>query len=162
MKINIEDIANSAEGKITIDFQEKINELENNEIVRGIISIEITSYGVKVEGHVETEVTLECDRCLKSYKSLIQADIDEKFVKEKIVSDDVKELEIKKDNFVEELNGRTDVDITDLVYQSIILNLPNKKLCDINCQGSEELKKIQSEKLIDPRLEIFKKIKLDD
>ena len=39
------------------------------------------------------------------------------------------EIELKNDNFVVELNNEGEIDITDLVYQSVILNLPSQKLC---------------------------------
>ena len=57
------------------------------------------------------------------------------------------------------LQGAEDIDIYDLLYQSVILNLPNKKVCGINCNGDKFLKE---EDLSDPRLDVFKNIKIDE
>ena len=62
-----------------------------------------------------------------------------------------------------ELVGKQDeiqkeIDIYDLLYQSVILNLPNKKVCGINCKGKEFL---SEENMIDPRLEVFKNIQIN-
>jgi uncharacterized metal-binding protein YceD (DUF177 family) len=78
-------------------------------------------------------------------------------IKDNIVSPETKEFEITRGNFVEELKGRKEIDMTDLIYQDIILNVPGKKLCDIKCPGSNELQRIQSEKPTDPRMQVFNK-----
>jgi len=75
---------------------------------------------------------------LKEFLHHVAIDIDEKFVKGKIIEDNIKEYEIKNENFFEELGEVTEIDLTDLIYQNIILNIPIQKLCDLNCKGSEE------------------------
>ena len=59
-----------------------------------------------------------------------------------------------------DLDGKDEIDIYDLLYQSVILNLPNKKVCGINCNEglfvSEEEYKIPDE-----RMSVFKNIKVD-
>ena len=69
------------------------------------------------------------------------------------------ETEIKDGDFITDLNGAENIDIYDLLYQSVILNLPNKKVCGINCNGKEFLKQ---EDQTDPRMEVFKNIKFED
>ena len=68
------------------------------------------------------------------------------------------EFEIKEGQFVTDLNGEKEIDIYDLLYQSVILNLPNKKVCGINCKGREFL---EEQEIIDPRLEVFKNIQIN-
>ena len=70
------------------------------------------------------------------------------------------ETEIKDGQFVTDLEGSNEIDIYDLLYQSVILNIPNKKVCGINCnegifQTDEEF--VEE----DPRMEVFKNIKLE-
>lgn len=158
MKVNLYDLENLPDKRIEVYFNEEIDELKNNKPVLGQITVYTTYYGAKVSGHVQTEITLECDRCLDKFNSNIEVDIDEKYVKDSLAFQDGKEFEIKEENFVEELNGSDEIDITDLIYQSIILNIPSKKLCDIKCPGSLEFQKLKENKEIDPRLEIFKKL----
>lgn len=156
MKINIKELQNLPEMKRDIIFQEKINELDNDNPVEATLSIVATSYGVNIKGHVKTKLKLVCDRCLGEYDYNVEVDADEDFVNESIISDDQKEYELTKGQFVEELKGRDEIDITDFLYQTIILEIPFKKICKDSCEGSEAYKKINSEKYIDERLEVFK------
>jgi uncharacterized protein len=160
LKISLEELSNSPDKTVTLEFDEVIGELNNNAPVKGQVTAMLISGGVKIEGHVETEITLDCDRCLESYPYYVDIDIDEIFVKDELSS--AKEVELKQENFVEELKGRTKIDVTDLVYQTIILNIPTKKLCQEECTGSEELLELQADEETDPRLEIFKNLYKDD
>ena len=69
------------------------------------------------------------------------------------------ETELKSTQFVNDLNGDDKIDIYDLLYQSVILNIPNKKVCGINCSKG----KFQTDEEFveeDPRMQIFKNIKI--
>ena len=80
------------------------------------------------------------------------------FAKNALSEDYAQETELKDGQFITDLNGAQEIDIYDLLYQSVILNLPNKKVCGINCNGKEFLKE---EDLTDPRLDVFKNIKIE-
>ena len=162
MKINFDELSNLPDNKITLDFNEKISGLDNDKTVNGTITAYITAYGIKIEGCVETEMIFECDRCLKKYHYHVSIDIDEKFVKDNFTSTASKELELTEEDFAEELNEKKEIDVTDLVYQSIILNMPSQRLCDIKCPGAEEYQKLNITEKIDPRLEVFRKISNQD
>ena len=71
------------------------------------------------------------------------------------------ETEIKDNFFAIDLNGAGEIDLTDLMYQSLILSVPNKLVCDINCMGDEEINKYIKTEIQDPRLEVFKTIKTE-
>jgi uncharacterized protein len=157
LKIKLEDLENNPENKITLDFDEVISELENDKPVTGTVTVMLTPYGVEVTGSVETDLNLECDRCLKIFPYHLKIDINEELTKENIVNPETKEYEITRGNFVEELKGRKEIDVTDIIYQDIILNIPGKKLCDEKCEGTEELQENKSEKQLDPRMQAFKK-----
>ena len=71
-----------------------------------------------------------------------------------------KEFEIKEGQFVTDLNGAKEIDIYDLLYQSVILQLPNKKVCGINCKGAKFMR--DDEKFVqDDRMAIFKTIHIE-
>ena len=156
MKINIKELQNIPEQMMDIAFQEKIKELENDIPVDAVLNVAVTGYGVNIKGHVQTYLKLVCDRCLDEYDYNVDVDVDEDFVNESIISDDQKEYELTKGQFVEELRGRDEIDINDFLYQTIILEIPPKKICNDSCEGSESYQKIKSEKYIDERLEVFK------
>jgi len=156
LKINIKELQNLPDKKLNIIFQETLKELENNIPVEAALIVSVTGFGVNIKGRVETKLKLVCDRCLGEYDYNVDVEVDEDFVNESIVSDDKKEYELTKGQFVEELKGRDEIDITDFLYQTIILEIPFKKICKDTCEGSEAYKKINSEKYIDERLEVFK------
>ena len=81
------------------------------------------------------------------------------YAKNALLDDYGQEFELKDGQFVTDLNGAEEIDIYDLLYQSVILNLPNKKVCGINCNGDKFLKE---ENLSDPRLDVFKNIKINE
>jgi uncharacterized protein len=116
---------------------------------------------IEARGHADGKVTLECDRCLNKFVQNLDFDIDELYSKGSLVSDyenSDKEFEIKDGQFITDLNGEKEIDIYDLLYQSVILNFPNKKVCGINCKGKEYL---SHEGNNDPRLEVFKNLQIN-
>ena len=52
------------------------------------------------------------------------------------------------------------IDVDDLIYQSVTLNIPNPCVCDINCVGDSEIEKYIKKEVSDPRLDVFKAIKI--
>ena len=84
--------------------------------------------------------------------------IDETYVPGALNDGENKEIELKDGDFVVDLYDKTDIDVEDLIYQSLILNLPNPSVCDINCNGDEEMAKYIKKEISDPRLEVFKNI----
>ena len=115
---------------------------------------------IETAGNVKANLTLECDLCLKEFEYKLDENIDEMFAKNTLQEEYGQETEIKDGQFVTDLEGKNEIDICDLLYQSVILNIPNKKVCGINCnkgvfQTDEEF--VEE----DPRMEVFKHIKLD-
>lgn len=157
MKIAIEDIENAPDSSLSFDFCEIIPDLENNKEVKGFFEVFSNGASIEVKGNVKTTLTLVCDRCLDEFESEIEAEIDEVFVKDDVFDYSKHEIELKNDNFVVELNGETEIDITDLVYQSIIMNIPTKKICRHACEGKAPILN-EDEQKTDPRLEIFKRL----
>lgn len=156
MKITIKELQNLPDKKKNIVFKEIIKELENDVIVEAVLSVKATDYGINIKGSVKTDLNLACDRCLEEYNYHVAVDADEDFVFESVISGEQKEYELTKGQLVEELKGREEIDITDFLYQTIILEIPQKKICKDTCEGSEAYQKIISEKYIDERLEVFK------
>jgi len=68
-----------------------------------------------------------------------------------------KETELKDGQFMTDLNGTNEIDIYDLLYQSVILNLPNRKVCGINCNRDNFF---VEEEISDSRMDVFKNIQI--
>ncbi len=158
-KISIEELENSSGKTLEFHFEDKIEGL--NCVTPITSDLEIKSLGefIEVTGNVKGIVKLECDLCLKEFDYELDFSIDEMFAKDKLLEDYGQEFELRDGQFVTDLDGADEIDIYDLLYQSVILNLPNKKVCGINCNGDKFLKE---ENLSDPRLDVFKNIKIEE
>lgn len=156
--ISIEQIEESDEKTLEYHFSDKIKEIDSDGPIEADLVIRSLGDFIEVSGDVSAVLNLECDVCLNKFKYDLNFTIDEMFAKEALSEEYSQETELKEGQFITDLNGAQEIDIYDLLYQSVILNLPNKKVCGINCNGKEFLKE---EDLTDPRLEVFKNIKLD-
>ena len=156
--ISVEEIENSANGTLEYKFSDSIPEVNSKGQIEADLVLKSLGEFIEVKGNVNGILTLQCDVCLNDFDYEIDFDIDEMFAKQALSEEYAQETEIKDNDFITDLNGAENIDIYDLLYQSVILNLPNKKVCGINCNGKEFLKE---EDLTDPRLDIFKNIKID-
>lgn len=157
-KIKISELENSKNKFIHLDIEDSL--LEPKADIKA--SLDVTSLGefVSIKGNISGTVKLICDLCLKEYDYKLDFDIDEMFAKGSVFDDEKQEVEIKEGQFVTDLNGADEIDIYDLLYQSVILELPNKKVCGINCK-EDFFEKDDSFKVHDERMDIFKTIKIE-
>ncbi len=107
-----------------------------------------TGDGLWMQGKIVANVHLNCSRCLENYVGQIVAVVEERLKKQS---------DVEEDDIVYEIDEHGNLDLTEVIRQSLIMNIPIKTLCSESCDGIEieEVKK-----LIDPRLEKLKQIKL--
>ncbi len=161
-KIKISDIEKTKNKYLHLDIEDEIIEL--NAEVSASLDITLMGEFINVSGNIQTEVKLECDLCLKEYNQKLKFDIDEMYARKLEYSEDEKEdIEIKDGQFIIDLYGSNEIDIYDLLYQSVILELPNKKVCGINCKEEffEKFENEESFKVRDNRMDVFKTIKIE-
>ncbi len=161
MKIKISEIENMQGKAQTIDFSEIYEEFNKSVPVKANLKAEILGDLIKISGQINAFLNLTCDLCLKEFTKEYNIKVEEFFAKDKLNEYYNAETELKENSFVEDLNGNDEIDISDLIYQCINLNIPNKLVCDINCKGSENVNQYIKKDFTDPRLEIFKKIKIE-
>ena len=157
----IEDLDNAENKTLYCTFDEKIEGIDCVTPIHAELCAKSLGDFVQVTGQVKGIVTLECDLCLEKFEHELDFEIDELFSKGSLLGDYEEsglEFEISDGQFVTDLNGENEIDIYDLLYQSVILNLPNKKVCGINCKGKEFL---SEENMPDPRLEVFNNIQIN-
>lgn len=161
MKIKISDIENK-EGKTEhINFSEVYEEFNKTVPVKADLTIKITGNVIKIYAKIKALLNLTCDICLKEFTKEFNFETEEYYIKNSLNDSYTKEFEITEDNFTEDLNGQDEIDISNFVYQCVILHIPNKLVCDINCNGDENIAKYIKKDFSDPRLEVFKKIKTE-
>ena len=124
---------------LTIDVDEDFDELGAH--AKGMLEAKLSGDFVFIKGNIEVNIELECSRCLKKFKDVLNVNIDEKFFKGAQTPITSKEHQMKDADFAEELDDCEEIDLSDLIYQSIIINVPSQILCDENCEGTQELKK---------------------
>lgn len=162
MKVSISELENLKDKSLDINFKEVIKELNPETPVTAILKAAlIGNEYINVSGKISACLSLTCDNCLKNFIKNIEIEINETFIKTSLFSESNDEIELKEGSFIEDLNGADEIDITDLIYQSVTLNLPNKLVCDINCIGDENYNKYVKKDISDPRLDIFKSIKTE-
>ena len=157
----LEDLENAGNKMLHITFNEKIESIDCVTPISAELCAKSLGDFVQITGNIKGKVRLECDLCLEKYDYDIDFEIDEVFSKDSLLGgyeESGQEFEIKDGQFVTDLNGKNEIDIYDLLYQSVILDLPNKKVCGINCKGRNFP---DEENFPDPRLDIFKDIKIN-
>jgi len=155
--VSIEDIESGLDN--VVEFDDDIKELENCHIKANLSLRPLGEY-IEVKGRVLGSVTLECDRCLNKYEHKLDFEIDEMYAKKSLYEEYSSEVEIASGQFVTDLNGEKEIDIYDLLYQSVILSLPNKKVCGINCNEGFFVSE-EEYKPHDSRMDVFKNIKIN-
>lgn len=157
--INIQDIENAPDKKLQINFEDFIDGVKSNAPVKA--DLEAVSLGefIKINGHIQGIATLECDLCLSEFEYEINIDLNELFAKNALQEEYGQETELKDGQFITDLNGSNDIDICDLLYQSVILDFPNKKVCGITCKGGDIFIRDENpQQETDERMSVFKSI----
>ena len=156
--VSLEQIENAKDKTLQYHFSGKIKNINSDEPLEADLTLQSLGEFIEVRGNLKGILNLTCDVCLNEFKYNLNVDIDEMYAKKALAEDYAQETELKEGQFITDLNGAQEIDIYDLLYQSVILDLPNKKVCGINCNGKEFPKE---EDLTDPRLEVFKNIRLE-
>ena len=158
-KIIIDDLEKEVNKTIFFNSQVEIKELEDCKLSA---DLEIKSLGdfIEIKGKICGNIKLECDRCLSQFEYELDLDIDETYAKKSLYDEYAQEVELKSGQFVIDLDGAKEINIYDLLYQSVILNLPNKKVCGINCNEGLFVSD-ENMKIPDSRMDVFKNIKIE-
>lgn len=155
-KLSIEDIENSKNKIYHYEFDDELEEIKAQ--IKADLDFVSLGEFIQVEGTVKGKINLECDLCLKNYDYDLDFKVKEMYAKRSLFDEPKQETELKEGQFITDLNGEKEIDVYDLLYQSVILNLPNKKVCGINCKGKNFL---SEDEMTDPRLDIFKDIQIN-
>ena len=123
------------EGKVlkvndTIDFSGK-SEFDVKFVAPAEVEACFSSLGgeVNLKGRVNCSVEYTCDRCAKTYPSSLSVEFHEVLKKETPF-----ENEENTDNDIIFFKGNS-VDLDEIVYKNIFMNIPTKKLCKADCKG---------------------------
>ncbi|SMB93588.1 uncharacterized protein SAMN00017405_0057 [Desulfonispora thiosulfatigenes DSM 11270] len=170
MIINLAKLMNSNDVKHRVSFiMDKLVLPEDIKLESPLeISLDIAfdNQIITVEGDFEVHLHSNCDRCIENASFALNVTIKEKLIKQ---SDLCYLSNLSQETIDEEYQVlySLDLDLTDLVTENIILNLPTKILCSEACKGICPYcgKNLNKEKCncaneqIDPRLAILAEFK---
>lgn len=160
--IKIEDIETAPNKTLQINFEEYISEVKTKEPIKAELSATSLGEFIEITGNIQGVALLECDLCLEEFEYKIDIEIDELFAKNALKDAYGQETELKEEQFVTDLNGSDSIDIYDLLYQSVILDFPNKKVCGIKCKGGDIFIRDENpQPQTDERMAVFKNIKVN-
>ena len=88
-----------------------------------------TGEGYLVTGNLELEVSLKCSRCLKPIRTTLVASVEEEFFNQLPSEED----EVFWDEVP--LVEANEIDLTELIAESILMSVPMKAVCQEDCPG---------------------------
>ena len=157
-KILIEDIEKEANGTLFYEFNEFMEEFGSN--ISADLTLKSLGQFIEVSGTAQGKLKLICDRCLNEFDYDLDIEIEETFAKQALQDEYSQEFELQRGQFITDLNGEKEIDIYDLLYQSVILALPNKKVCGINCNEDMFISD-ENYHEHDSRMDVFKNIQIE-
>ncbi|CAI2718252.1 YceD family protein [Nitrospina watsonii] len=173
LSIDIDDIPE--DGPLELDLSESADQFavyseENSlaEPVRVTGSLTRSNHDIFWVGEVSTVMNMTCSRCLEPFRLDVHTPVTTSF----LPAPDADELEAEQE-LVEsdiELEYYTDhkIDLTQSVYDQIMLSLPMVHLCTEDCKGicpqcgaslNREGCRCEGDENIDPRLAVLKQLK---
>lgn len=139
IEIDISPILKSVGKKIEVEESEKVSypddglELLSPVVVKG----EFVNTGSLIifKGTIEVEVKLNCSRCLKDFNYPMKFEVEEEFSREPLRPTNKKNLEISKKDFVFQVGEGNKIDLSEMIRQDILTELPIRALCSEECSG---------------------------
>ncbi|EKQ69450.1 putative metal-binding protein [Leptolyngbyaceae cyanobacterium JSC-12] len=166
--IHIPELMRAPEQTETIGFNEGIADLETLTPVQGVLRVSHRGNFLEVSARAETIITLACDRCLQQYNYRLSIQPSELIWLDESVNDEVNPILLDQDlevgDLVETLSPQGYFDPETWLYEQLCLEIPQRKLCDAQCQGIEVPQADFSQPIVDrrwARLEAFRNQLLD-
>lgn len=138
-EINIEEIKKKAscEVKIVRSIDSKTIEIRSLRFIGNIkvdLLLKIVDDIINLTGKINTEIELECNRCLKNFNYPLDVDVNNNFIKKGI--DDIEGcFELKKEDIDNLYFQGEHIDLLKNIREEILLNIPNYSLCKEDCLG---------------------------
>lgn len=162
MKLRIEDFNEVLDHTLKFDFY--IDKMEDVEILKPVhvIGKAINNNGkIVIEGHYSTEVGIQCVRCLAESTLKLENDFNAVFLEANQYRQYLKSLndecEISQDEIYDEVVDG-EIDLSSLVREYIILDLPVYPSCIPSCEDESHIEKYKDDG-IDPRWQQLLQIK---
>ena len=160
MKIDVSDLLKKTGNETRVSGKEPFSFAEDELPLRGPVSFDLrlVSTGnstLLLRGRFSADVALNCVRCLKEFKSLVEVVVEEqcsrKLKAHSKKKEEEEEIELKDDDFTFPISEDNMIDLSEAIRQNLITALPIKPLCKKSCKGFEKVE-AKERKNVDPRL----------
>ncbi|MEE8637840.1 MAG: DUF177 domain-containing protein [Candidatus Margulisiibacteriota bacterium] len=139
MKIDLTELLQKVGNEADLEQAEKLRYPEDDFSLTKPAKIRLhlvsTGASVLVKGRVETEIELECSRCLKTFKYPLAVEIEEEFSRRPTEFKGGGETELKEADFIYPIEKDNSIDLTEVIRQNLLLAIPIKTLCSPDCTG---------------------------
>lgn len=109
-------------------------EFSFNEAVEATVKLRVYTKAVQIQGWVKTVLDLRCCRCLDHFPFPLTSQIDMTLFPETDVVQE-EEIELEKEDLETGLFSGEEIDLSGLIREQILLNVPYKALCHDECKG---------------------------
>jgi uncharacterized protein len=123
-----------------LQFEDMIPNLETLTPVQGALQITHRGTFLEVNAKADTIITLTCDRCLQQYNYRLSIAPAELIWLDETAEEAAPLLldqDLDSDELVETLPPNGYFDPTAWLYEQLCLEIPQRQLCDAQCQGIE-------------------------
>jgi len=100
----------------------------------GRIDISRTGPEVHITGHSEVTVRLACSRCLEDFSQTLHSEFDLVYLPAETLRGETSH-ELHRDEGTVGFYRNDQIDISDILREQILLNIPMKPLCSERCSG---------------------------
>ncbi|NIQ02758.1 MAG: hypothetical protein GWM98_22395 [Nitrospinaceae bacterium] len=127
-----------------------------------------TGLEIFFNGNISTEIKLICSRCLEPLEYRVQAKVSACYLPAQDAGEPGSDMELHGSDFEVEYYSGHRLDLTQAVYDQMMLSLPIVRLCREDCRGicsqcgvnrNQDDCKCSDRESIDPRLAVLKKLK---
>lgn len=131
MIVNVSKIIKIPDSTMELSFEEKIDFIGSSSgKIKLLKPINFTGTLVNdgkvlyLNGSLSTVLELYCDRCTKPVETSLSINIEEQFSSESIDEEEIHTI-----------NSGSEIDLTPILIDAILLNIPMKTVCDTQCKG---------------------------
>jgi len=138
MRIELENLE-GGKGKLAHIYQpEELNPVDERVSLIAPVgvngTVRLSGNEVFVNGHIDTQAQVECDRCLQPVEQPIKADFTLEYIRDSdYESSEVVELN-EAEMSVSVFDGKA-LDVDEIVKEQVLLAVPTRMLCREDCKG---------------------------
>lgn len=95
---------------------------------------ELVNSDIRIRGHLDTRLEMECDRCVAQMELGVEQNFDLSYRPVSVIAR-AEEVEVNSDELEVGFYSGEGVELADMVREQVMLTLPMKRICRPDCQG---------------------------